>query len=215
MIKAIIFDCWGTLFTNSQSPHPFEQFANRIGYAVSDRSFVKLFESHIMQNVYGDLEIPIRALLNDLKVPYEETTSKELKEILLRSIHTQIAYPDTLQNLIPLKEKYMLVLLTNSFEQGYEGLDGKFGISKIFSHVITSFESHRTKPDIQLFKDAIAITHFAPSEIMMVGDNLHDDIEPANSLGLHTVLLDRKNRYPEAKNRVTTLEEARKLIDSL
>ena len=72
MIKAIIFDCWGTLFTNSQSPHPFEQFANKIGRTMSDRLFVKLFESHLMQDVYDNLEIPIRTLLDDLQIPYEE-----------------------------------------------------------------------------------------------------------------------------------------------
>ena len=215
MIKVIIFDCWGTLFTNSQSPHPFEQFAKKLGRTMSDRSFVKLFEFHIMQNAYDDLEIPINALLSDLKVSYKEIISTELKEILLHSIPTQIAYPDTMENLISLKERYKLVLLTNSFKQGYEGLDSKFGISKIFCHVITSFEAHRIKPDIQLFKDAIVSTPFTPSEIVMIGDNLHDDVEPANSLGLHTILLDRKNKYPEAKNRVTTLEKVQELISFL
>jgi 2-haloalkanoic acid dehalogenase type II len=212
MIKAIIFDCWGTLFTNSQSPHPFEQFANKIGHTMSDGSFVKSFESHLMQDSYDDLSVPIKALLEDLRIPYKES---ELKEILIRSIPTQIAYPDTMENLLRLKKKYTLVLLTNSFKQGYEGLDKKFGISAIFDHIVTSFDAHRTKPDIKLFKDAIASTRVSPSEIVMVGDNLHDDVEPASSLGLHTILLDRKGRYPEVKNRVTRLEKIQEVIDSL
>lgn len=215
MIKAIIFDCWGTLFTNSQSPHPFEQFASKIGYTMTDRGFVKLFESHLMKDAHDDLDVPIKALLNDIKTPQSQAKIEELKGVLLRSISTQVAYPDTMKGLVGLKKKYTLVLLTNSFKQGYEGLDTKFDVGRIFSHVITSFEHHRTKPDIKLFKDAIKSTHFAPSEIVMIGDNLHDDIEPARGLGLHTILLDRKNRYPEIGNRTMTLEKVEKLIDSL
>lgn len=214
MIRVIIFDCWGTLFTNSQSPHPFEQFATKIGRTMSDRSFVKLFESCLMQDAYEDLEIPVRALLGDLQISYEEATVKELKGILINSLSTQIAYPDTMKTLIRLKNKYTLVLLTNSFKQGYEGLDKKFSVSEVFDHVITSFEAHRTKPDVKFFRDAIASAKVAPSEIVMVGDNLHDDIDPAERLGLHAILLDRKGRYPGVKNRTVTLDEVRELIDS-
>ncbi len=215
MIKAIIFDCWGTLFTNSQSPHPFEQFANKIGYKLSDQTFVKLFEYHLMQESHDDLRIPIKSLLDDLKLPHDETIIKELKNILIGSIPTQIAYPDTTDALTRMNKEYKLVLLTNSFSQGYEGLNRKFGIDGIFTHVITSFGNHQIKPDIQLFKVAIASTGCKPSEIVMVGDNLHDDIEPAQSLGLKTILLDRKGKHPEAENRVTTLNAVEGVIRSL
>jgi hypothetical protein len=47
MIEALIFDCWGTVFTNSQTPHPFALFAKKLGYDISDRSFLKPFERHI------------------------------------------------------------------------------------------------------------------------------------------------------------------------
>jgi putative hydrolase of the HAD superfamily len=212
MIKAIIFDCWGTLFTNSQSPHPFEQFASKLGYTFSDRAFVKLFEHRLMQASHNDLSIPIGALLDDLKSPQDEAIIKELEGILIRSISTQITYPDTMDVLARLKKDYKLVLLTNTFKQGYQGLARKFEIEEIFNHVITSFEHHRIKPDVQLFKDAIASTGCEPSEIVMVGDNPHDDIEPAQSLNLKTILLDRKERYPEARNRITTLNEVEGVV---
>jgi putative hydrolase of the HAD superfamily len=207
MIKVVVFDCWGTLFTNSQSPHPFEQFANRLGYTLTDRMFVKLFEQHLMLEPHDNLEIPVKALLEDLHIPLEETIIEELKNILVRSIPTQIAYPDTLDGLASLQKGYKLILLTNTFMQGYDGLRDKFGIDRIFSDVITSFENHKVKPDIQLFKDAIASAGCRPSEIAMVGDNLLDDIEPAQSLGMETILLDRKGRYPDFKNRTTTIGE--------
>jgi 2-haloalkanoic acid dehalogenase type II len=215
MIKAIIFDCWGTLFTNSQTPHPFEQFANILGYKLTDRTFVKLFERHLMLAPYENLAIPIKALLKDLQVPHSEVTVKDLKGILVRSIPTQIVYPDTMDALNRLQKNYKLILLTNTFKQGYEGLKDKFGIDQIFSGSIASFESHRIKPDIQLFKDAIASAGCKLSEIIMIGDNLHDDIEPAQSLGLRTILLDRKGRYPDFENRVTTMDETEKLIEHM
>jgi FMN phosphatase YigB (HAD superfamily) len=55
MIKTIIFDCWGTLFTNSQSPHPFVKFADAFGFSLTDRTFAKVFERHLMQDSHNDL----------------------------------------------------------------------------------------------------------------------------------------------------------------
>ncbi|EDK72369.1 hypothetical protein TM7_0510 [candidate division TM7 genomosp. GTL1] len=89
MIKAVIFDCWGTLFTNSQSPHPFEKFANKIGHTISDRNFVKSFEHHLMLDTHDDLRDPIQTLLNDLKVSYDEQLVDELKDILIGSVASQ------------------------------------------------------------------------------------------------------------------------------
>ncbi len=167
-----------------------------------------------MQASYDDLSVPIESLLSDLKLPRDEIIIKELKNILISSIPTQIAYPDTMDSLARLKKNYKLILLTNSFSQGYAGLNRKFCTDETFSHVITSFESHRIKPDIQLFKDAISSTNCKLSEIVMVGDSLHDDIEPAQSLSLEAILLDRKGRYPDAKNRVATLRKLEDIVGS-
>ncbi|EDK72370.1 hydrolase related to 2-haloalkanoic acid dehalogenase [candidate division TM7 genomosp. GTL1] len=118
-----------------------------------------------------------------------------------------------MENLAELKNKYVLILLTNTFNQGYENLRKRFGIDKIFHHVITSFENHRIKPDPELFKAAMANIQYNPFEIVVVGDNLHDDIEPAYSLGLNAVLLDRRGRYPDFKKRAITLKGVKEIID--
>ena len=51
-------------------------------------------------------------------------------------------------------------------------------------------------------------------EVIMVGDSLPDDVKAAEKFGIKGILLDRRNRYPKYKNRITSLKElglARKL----
>jgi 2-haloalkanoic acid dehalogenase type II len=206
MIKAIIFDCWGTLFTNSQSLHPFERFAHTVGRTMADQLFVKPFERHVMQDSHEDLRVPIRQLLDELQISYTAETVQKLEAILLGSISDQIAYPDTLEALTQLRKSYRLILLTNTFKQAYEGLNQKFHIDTLFDDVITSFGSHQTKPDSQLFQDAVTAAQCEAGEILMIGDNLLDDIEPALGLGMKTLLLDRKERHLEYTNRAPNLD---------
>lgn len=168
-----------------------------------------------MLEAYDDLRVPIRALLGDLQVDRNEQLVEELNGVLLGSVATQIAYPDTIETMTDLKQKYTLVLLTNTFKQGYEGLKEKFGVETIFDDIITSFEAHHIKPDPEPFKRAIQSTACDVSEIVVVGDNLHDDIVPAHNVGLNAILLDRKGRYPDFEGRITTLAEVQVAIDGI
>lgn len=77
MIKALIFDCWGTLFTSSLQPHPFDVFAKRLGFSIQDRDFLKVFEEYIMTNsnsVYENVE----RLLFKLKINHKPDFVDEL-----------------------------------------------------------------------------------------------------------------------------------------
>ncbi|HEX7259973.1 MAG TPA: hypothetical protein VF272_03510, partial [Candidatus Saccharimonadia bacterium] len=68
-VTLIAFDCWGTVFTNAQKPHPFAVFAKRLDKSLTDRTYVALFEQHLMTEIYPDLKLPIRRLLGELGIP--------------------------------------------------------------------------------------------------------------------------------------------------
>ena len=66
------------------------------------------------------------------------------------------------------------------------------------------------KPDIAFYQLMLSKTNFKPGEILYVGDSIKLDIEPATSLGIQTVLVDRIRFYP-----TTTLKKADTLHDIL
>jgi putative hydrolase of the HAD superfamily len=65
----------------------------------------------------------------------------------------------------------------------------------------------KTKPHETIFRRMLELLDVAPGEAMMVGDTVEDDIEGALAIGMHAVLLDRADRYPDVPDRVSSLAE--------
>jgi putative hydrolase of the HAD superfamily len=64
------------------------------------------------------------------------------------------------------------------------------------------------KPDPAIYELALERARVEPTKAIHVGDSMSMDVEPAGSVGMHTVLLDREGRYPEAATlRIASLEE--------
>lgn len=212
MIKGLIFDCWGTLFTNSQSPHPFSIFAQRLGYEITDRPFLKLFERHMMANS-GAITDNIVNLLNTLNIDVEESLIHDLNDVMMSSIDTQTIYEDTSSTLSSVKEQYRLILLSNSFKEGFTHLRNKYSIDEWFELVVLSCEEGLMKPDVRLYDKILQTTGLKSNEIVMIGDNYDDDIQAAHEAGIQGVLIDRRNRYPEVKERkINTLTQLEQLL---
>ncbi len=52
---------------------------------------------------------------------------------------------------------------------------------------ISSAEAGVNKPDLQIFKLALAKANCVPEETYMIGDRLDNDIEPAVEIGMNTI----------------------------
>jgi FMN phosphatase YigB (HAD superfamily) len=207
MIKALIFDCWGTLFTNTQHPHPFAVFANKLGYEISDRKFLKLFEQHIMTND-SSVRDNVASLLSELGVVATPAYVGELTDILLGSIPTQVLYDDTIQTLNRLKKNYRLILLSNTFKEGFANLLKEYPIDDWFELVLLSYQENTIKPNQKLYEKILDKSELDSSEVLMIGDNYHDDVLAANEVGIQAILLDRQGRYHDVKdNKVHSLDE--------
>jgi putative hydrolase of the HAD superfamily len=61
------------------------------------------------------------------------------------------------------------------------------------------------KPHPTIFQAALQQLGVEPSETVMVGDSLEEDVEGARALGMRAILLDREDRHPEIEERLTDL----------
>jgi len=75
-------------------------------------------------------------------------------------------------------------------------------------HAAVSSGAHgKTKPHPTIFQAALERLGVEPTDAVMVGDSIEDDVEGANAVGMRGILLDRENRYPEVKEKLTDLRE--------
>jgi putative hydrolase of the HAD superfamily len=81
-----------------------------------------------------------------------------------------------------------------------------------FAEFIVSEEQTFSKPDKRLYEYAIQKINIPPQEILYIGDSIKLDIEPANSLGMQTLLIDRDLIYPDFKKRIASFNELKYLI---
>ena len=213
MIKMITFDCWNTLFFTETGLGDFAEFAERIGQDLKDREYMKKFEFFMMAND-DDCEENVKKLLVDLGVDYDERLVEELCETMLRSTNSVRAYADVELTLGRLSGKYKLGLLSNSRKEAVAELRQRYPLEKYFDIVVLSCECGLIKPDVRIFKKLVDLSELRPDEILMVGDSYHDDYVAAREAGLESVLLDRRDRYPEEKDRIRSLEELEGFIES-
>ena len=62
-----------------------------------------------------------------------------------------------------------------------------FGLDEFFDYVVSSEEAGANKPDSKPFEIALSKLNIDPSMIWMIGDNLINDIQGGNEVGLFTI----------------------------
>ena len=72
--------------------------------------------------------------------------------------------------------------------------------------VLTSHAHGKTKPHESIFWALLELLGVEPSEALMIGDTIEDDVEGALAIGMRAVLLDRDDRYPGVDGRISDLQ---------
>lgn len=99
----------------------------------------------------------------------------------------EIPFEDTLETLEALKKLgYNLGIIANQ-NMGLSKRLKSWGLLEYFDVVVSSAEIGTSKPDKLIFLKAIEMAGCQPSEAVMVGDRLDNDLIPAKSLGMKTV----------------------------
>jgi len=212
MIKAVLFDLWNTLVFDDSKYHPLENFANKIGKTMTDRTYLKLYEKIFMTSQIASFEEPTRQILRELNITHDEKLVKELLDIL-NAWEAVTLYPETITVLKALKLKKKIGLISNTENIAWDLLKRDFNMQIFFDAIVLSCDMASAKPDPIMFETALKRLGVTKDEAIMVGDSLKDDVQAAESFGIKGVLVDRKNKYPEYPNRVTSLVDIKKFLD--
>jgi putative hydrolase of the HAD superfamily len=99
-------------------------------------------------------------------------------------------YPEVLDVLEQLRERYQLAVISN-FDGRLRLILQNLAISKYFDRVFISSELGADKPDPEIFRRALKVLHLNAKAVLHVGDDPERDWKAAKEAGLLVFQLDR------------------------
>jgi len=148
----------------------------------------------------------IDALLHRAHIPYREIgrislsytleragvphTQDEVKQ-LVSEIERLPPFPDAVEALGRLKQRFRLVILSNGDPDMLEAIKPRLGIT--FDGIISVAEAGSFKPHAATYRKAAEIVGARPGEILFVANHAFDCVG-AKAAGMHTAFVDRRKR---------------------
>jgi len=208
-IRGILFDLWNTIVWSDFQPNPMILIARALG--IEDRpDWKKIIERGLMTRRFLGIREGLSALERETG---RSLAGEETRNALVRSWNEACAatrpYDDALPALRASRGRFRIGLLSNTQSFNLEFLRG-FGLEPLLDATCLSCDEGRIKPDPLFFRAASARLGLPPSEVVMVGDSIEDDVMGALGAGLAAVHLDRKGEAttaPGAAARVRLLTE--------
>ncbi len=188
MLRWVFFDLGGTLlddlpFHDHIYATMLSMFAER-GYNVTMEDFVRMRDFLVKKRV------PVLASLIEHFTGKESLVKPLMKELMSRiegkGPVLQSPFSESQRVIEKARERYKLGVIANQ-EIGIHDLLNKIGWNSVFNVIIISDEVHLWKPDTRIFKMALEKAGCRPSEAVMVGDRIDNDVTPAKRLGMKTV----------------------------
>ncbi len=170
MIKAIIFDCFGVLtsdtwkeFVSTLNPEHIQQ-ARALNHEYDSAKITKTELLDSIQQLTGRQPVYVDDML-------EDDTDKNLQ---------------LLEYILQLKNKYKIGLLSNIATNWVKDHFLSLKEQALFDDMVFSFEAGMTKPNPELFKIACERLEVSPAEAVMVDDIEHYCVA-ARGLGMKTI----------------------------
>ena len=172
------------------------------GISLSEKSS-RVFWSFLYRRFLEEMAIEDEGLVDALFARFSATSTYRL-------------YDDVLPALRELGEGgYRLGLISN-FERWLEEMLVELEVGHIFDVAVISGIEGVEKPDASIYLRALDKAGVSPEASVHVGDSPGLDVEPARSVGMRTVLLDRIGRYEGHEGpRIRSLKELPDLLTKL
>ncbi|MBU2638593.1 MAG: HAD family hydrolase [Nanoarchaeota archaeon] len=212
MVKAVIFDFWGTLADHGiKSPLRQAQwilYLSKMDFA----EFVNKFEEAFMTKQFNTLEEGFKAVLAAFERQENFETLNDLIGMWNKNWMLGKLYDDTIEVIEMLKEKGIkLALVSNTDSVSVGKMLEKYDLRKYFDVVALSCERGMLKSDPKMFETILQELEVNAEDALMVGDSPETDIEPAKKAGVQAVLIDRRDKRPY-EGKILVLKDVEKFI---
>jgi putative hydrolase of the HAD superfamily len=216
--RAVLFDAAETLFTTRGSVGEiYAAVAQRYGSTATPENiqaaFVRNFRGAGPVDVKNEKawwkDIVYRVFTETGMVEHFDQFFDQVYDTF-RNSEGWILFPETYEVLKELKTGGCRLGVVTNFDTRIYTVMQSLGILEFFDAVTTSSETGFCKPDREIFEAAVHALSVIPSETLLVGDSLRDDVEAGIRAGLHAILIDRFGRH--ALSPVPRISSLRQLI---
>lgn len=192
--EVLTFDCYGTLIDwESGMLESLKPLLSNHGINLDNTQILELFaesESEQEKGDYTKYRDVLRAVVRKFgeRLGFEPSQSEQ--DSLPDSIQNWQPFPDTVEALKSLKERFKLAIISNVDDDLFASTAQHLGIE--LDWVITAEQVKSYKPSLNNFQRAIERIGLPSEKILHVACSIYHDIVPATSLGLSTVWVNRR-----------------------
>jgi len=123
-------------------------------------------------------------------------------------------YPETIETLELLKEKFELIIISNAKKEFIDIQLKQTQIKPYFKHVFSSLSDFNlVKKTPYVYKQVLNILKVQPDEIIHLGDNFGFDYLSPKKIGISSIYLDR-NKKENGENMIYSLSEIINILDN-
>ena len=202
MVKAILFDFWGTLVENGVWS-PIKQVKDILGIKMPFPEYVVRMERAMMTEKFDSLKEAFQNVCKEFHIKATDDKIDSLIGMWNKSWMLAKPYEDVEKVLTKLKEKYRLILVSNTDCFSIEKVLEKYDLSQYFEKMFLSYKVHLIKTDKNFLKHVLDESSLQINECILVGDSIQSDMMAAKRIGIKGILIDKRDSRdftPKIKN---------------
>ncbi|MBT3836093.1 HAD family hydrolase [Candidatus Woesearchaeota archaeon] len=192
MVKAILFDFWGTLVENGVHS-PIKQVKNILNIRLPFSEYVIRMEKAMMTQEFSSLKDAFIAVGKEFNIECPDFILDELVGMWNKSWMLAEPYEETVQVLEDLQKKYKLVLISNTDNFSVMKVIEKYNLDQYFEKASLSCKTGMLKTNPECLRGIVESLNLQIEDCVMVGDSLQSDIKAAELVGMKSILVDRRN----------------------
>ncbi len=212
MIKAIVFDAYGTLIsTGDGSVQAAKRILERNGSELSPKAFYADWKKYHRKHLdeLSDFKTEADIFRMDLRALYEKyhlnRDAHEDVEIMLDTLGRRNLFPETREVIEALKKEFT-VCIGSTTDTAPLLADLKRGGLEV-DHVFTSEMLRAYKPRRVFYEKILAALALEADEVLFVGDSLLDDVRGPKEAGMKTCWVNRKSQMADRVSPDLTVED--------
>jgi HAD superfamily hydrolase (TIGR01549 family) len=214
MVKAILFDFWGTLVENGIFPSPVKQARYILRLRMPFKDFIIRFETAVMTKPYTDLNETFTEVCKEFQLDPQPYVIEKLVGMWNKNELLGKPFLETVEVLEYLKSKKIKLGLISNTTPTITRVLEKFDLGKYFDAVMLSYEEGILKTDPEMFKGLMKKLKIkSTSDVIMIGDSLPTDIIGSRNAGIRSILLDRMNKR-DFTPKIVNLRGLKQMIES-
>ena len=189
----ITFDCYGTLVDwETGIFSALKPVLANHEKSIPDAALLALygeFEAEAESGEYQSYREVLGSVVRSLGKRLQFTPTIKEVEALPDSLPRWRPWPDTVQALKRFAQRYRLAIISNIDDDLFAITQHYLGVE--FHSITTAEQARCYKPGRRIFEMALQRARVTPNRILHVGQSIHHDVLPAQSLGLATVWVNR------------------------